>query len=112
MADLVERLHRAGTPLYLLSNAPAFLDAWLRGPARLRHPFLGHFSDYVVSGHVGCSKPDLAIYDLVCCRGGFPAADAVFIDDARNRLTHRARCATVRARDTLRGVVSGNGARA
>jgi len=33
MADLVERLHRAGTPLYLLSNAPGFLDAWLRGPA-------------------------------------------------------------------------------
>ena len=24
---------RAGVPLYLLSNAPGFLDAWLRGPA-------------------------------------------------------------------------------
>ena len=66
MADLVERLHRAGTPLYLLSNAPGFLDAWLRGPARRKHPFLGRFRDYVVSGHVGCCKPDATIYDLVC----------------------------------------------
>ena len=34
MAALVERLHAAGTPLYLLSNAPDLLDPWLRGPAR------------------------------------------------------------------------------
>ena len=66
MGELVERLHGAGTPLYLLSNAPGFLDAWLRGPAHRRHPFLGHFRDYVVSGHVGCCKPDATIYDLVC----------------------------------------------
>ena len=44
MAALVERLHGAGTPLYLLSNAPNLLDPWLRGPARQRHPFLGLFS--------------------------------------------------------------------
>ena len=68
MADLVERLHATGTPLYLLSNAPGFLDPWLRGPAHRRHPFLGHFRDYVVSGHVGCCKPDATIYDLVCRR--------------------------------------------
>ena len=35
---------RAGTQLYLLSNAPNLLDPWLRGPARQRHPFLGLFS--------------------------------------------------------------------
>jgi len=81
MADLVERLHQAGTPLYLLSNAPRFLDAWLRGPAHDRHPFLGHFRDYVVSGAVGCAKPQPEIYDLVCRAGGFRPADAVFIDD-------------------------------
>jgi 2-haloacid dehalogenase len=81
MAELVERLHRAGTPLYLLSNAPGFLDGWLRGPAHRRHPFIGRFRDYVVSGHVGCSKPDAAIYDLVCRTGGFAPRDAVFIDD-------------------------------
>ena len=81
MADLVERLHAAGTPLYLLSNAPGFLDAWLRGPASVRHPFLGRFRDYVVSGHVGRSKPDAAIYDLVCRTGGFRPGEAVLIDD-------------------------------
>ena len=81
MVALVEKLHRAGTPLYLLSNAPALLDPWLRGAARQRHPFLGHFRDYVVSGRVGHSKPDRAIYDLACRTGGFLPADAVFIDD-------------------------------
>ena len=81
MAALVEKLHAAGTPLYLLSNAPDLLDPWLRGPARQRHPFLGPFRDYVVSGLVGHSKPDRAIYDLACRTGGFQPGDAVFIDD-------------------------------
>ena len=82
MAALVERLHRAGTPLYLLSNAPGFLDGWVRGPAHGRHPFLGHFRDYVVSGLVGCSKPQPEIYELVCRAGAFRPGEAVFIDDA------------------------------
>jgi 2-haloacid dehalogenase len=81
MVALVERLHAAGTPLYLLSNAPALLDTWLRGPARERHPFLGLFRDYVVSGRVGHSKPNRAIYELVCRAGDFQPAEAVFIDD-------------------------------
>jgi len=81
MAALVERLAEAGVPLYLLSNAPGFLDAWLRGPARAKHPFVARFRDFVVSGHVGCWKPDAAIFDLTCRRGGFAPEDAVFIDD-------------------------------
>jgi 2-haloacid dehalogenase len=81
MAELVERLHAAGTPLYLVSNAPGFMDPWLRGPAHRRHPFIGRFSDYVVSGFVGHSKPDAAIYRLACRAGGFQPAEAVFIDD-------------------------------
>lgn len=81
MAALVERLHAAGTPLYLLSNAPDLLDPWLRGPAHARHPFIGLFRDYIVSGLVKCSKPDAAIYELACRTGGFRPADAVFIDD-------------------------------
>jgi HAD superfamily hydrolase (TIGR01509 family) len=81
MAALVERLHVAGVRLYLLSNAPNLLDAWLRGPAHQRHPFLGLFSDYVVSGLVGHSKPDAAIYRLACRSGGFAPDAAVFVDD-------------------------------
>ena len=82
MTRRVERLHAAGVPLYLLSNAPAFLEPWLRERLRPRHPFLGLFRDYVVSGAVGWAKPQVAIYDLACTRGGFRAADAVFIDDS------------------------------
>ena len=82
MAALVERLHAAGTPLYLLSNAPDFVDPWLRGPGRQRHPFLGRFRDYVVSGVVRCMKPDATIYDLVCRAGSFQPGEAVFIDDS------------------------------
>ena len=81
MAELVERLHAAGTPLYLLSNAPAFMDGWLRGPAHRRHPFIDRFSDYIVSGLVLHSKPDAAIYRLACRTGAFEPNDAVFIDD-------------------------------
>jgi 2-haloacid dehalogenase len=81
MVALVERLHAAGTPLYLLSNAPDLLDRWLRGRARRRHPFIGLFRDYVVSGLVKCSKPDAAIYQLACRTGGFAPHEAVFIDD-------------------------------
>jgi 2-haloacid dehalogenase len=81
MAALVERLHVAGTPLYLLSNAPNLIDPWLRGPARRRHPFIGHFRDFVVSGLVGHSKPDAGIYELTCRTCGFQPGDAVFIDD-------------------------------
>ena len=82
MANLVEKLHSSGTPLYLLSNAPDLLDAWLRRTAVQRHPFLGLFRDYVVSGQVKCSKPDRAIFELACRVGGFRPTDAVFIDDA------------------------------
>lgn len=82
MARLVERLHDAGVPLYLLSNAPAFIETWLRGSGRTRHRFIGLFCDYVVSGAVGFAKPQAAIYQLACQRGGFAPQDAVFIDDS------------------------------
>lgn len=112
MAALVERLHGAGTKLYLLSNAPNLLDPWLRGPARQRHPFLGLFSDYVVSGLVGHSKPDAAIYELVCRTGGFEPANAVFIDDVvanvegaqaigMHAVHHRTPAETIRALQAL-----------
>lgn len=81
MARLVERLHAANVPLYLLSNAPAFIETWVRGNGRSRHKFMGLFRDYVVSGAVGCAKPQAAIYQLACQRGGFEAKNAVFIDD-------------------------------
>jgi 2-haloacid dehalogenase len=81
MVEVVERLHGADTPLYLLSNAPAFLDTWARGRGQRRHPFLVCFRDVVVSGLVGCCKPDAAIYQLVCRTGNFQPWQAVLVDD-------------------------------
>jgi 2-haloacid dehalogenase len=82
MMALVERLCIAGVPLYLLSNAPGFLDDWLRsGKLAERHPAFGRFRDYVVSGKEACFKPDAEIYELTCRRGGFRPEQAVFIDD-------------------------------
>jgi len=81
MVSLVERLHSAGTPLYLLSNAPDLVDAWVRGPGRVKHPVFGYFRDFVVSGVVKCLKPDAAIYGIVCRTGGFQPTEAVLIDD-------------------------------
>lgn len=112
MAALVERLHAAATPLYLLSNAPDFLDAWLRGPGRRQHTFLSCFRDYVVSGVVKCLKPDAAIYDLVCRTGGFAPGQAVLIDDnlpnvegarafGMRAIHHRSAAETVAALRTL-----------
>jgi 2-haloacid dehalogenase len=112
MGALVERLHGAGTKLYLLSNAPNLLDPWLRGPARQRHPFLGLFSDYVVSGLVKHSKPDAAIYELACRTGAFAPGDAVFIDDVlanvegaraigMHAVHHRSPAETIRALQAL-----------
>jgi 2-haloacid dehalogenase len=83
MMALVERLHAAAVPLYLLSNAPGFLDGWLRsGRLAGRHPALSRFRDYVVSGKEACFKPGAEIYELACRRGGFRPAEAVFIDDS------------------------------
>lgn len=112
MGELVERLHGAGTKLYVLSNAPNLLDPWLRGPGREPHPFLGRFSDYVVSGLVGHSKPDAAIYELVCRTGGFDPGSAVFIDDVMANVEgaqaigmhgvhHRSPAETIRALQAL-----------
>jgi 2-haloacid dehalogenase len=112
MVALVERLHGAGTPLYLLSNAPALVDTWLRGPAQQQHPFLGRFRDYVVSGVVRLMKPDAAIYDLVCRTGSFRPGEAVLIDDnlpnvegarafGMHAVHHRSAAETVTALRTL-----------
>jgi 2-haloacid dehalogenase len=82
MAQLVEKLHAAKVPLVLLSNAPALLETWVRGTGRSRHRFIGLFQDYVVSGTVGCAKPQAEIYQLACRRSSLEPGEAVFIDDS------------------------------
>jgi 2-haloacid dehalogenase len=82
MVALVGRLQAAGVKLHLLSNAPGFMTEWLTsGRLSAAHAFLAAFDAIVVSGTVGCSKPDRAIYDLTAARGGFAPGEAVFLDD-------------------------------
>ncbi len=77
MVGLLERLHAAGTRLYALTNWAA--DTFARTRPRL--PCLSLFRDIVVSGEERLIKPDPRLFEVLFARGGFAAADAVFIDD-------------------------------
>ena len=66
----------------------------------------------MVSGLVGHSKPDAAIYDLACRTGGFAPGEAVFIDDVlanvegarafgMQAVHHRSPAETIRALQAL-----------
>jgi 2-haloacid dehalogenase len=76
--DILESLHKNGTPLYAITN-------WNQDKfreTRLRFPFLNLFRDIVVSGDEKLIKPDAAIYELCLKRNKLNAADCLFIDDS------------------------------
>ncbi len=75
---ILQRLKRAGYPLYGLSNYPAEkfrLD-------RARFEFFDWFDDMVISGEVRLSKPDPAIFNLLLNKIGRSAQECIFIDDS------------------------------
>jgi len=77
-AQLLERLHARGTPLYALTN-------WNQDKfahARERYPFLQRFRGIVVSGEERCVKPEPAIYRTLLQRYNLTADSCVFIDDS------------------------------
>ncbi|MBV9560081.1 MAG: HAD family phosphatase [Bradyrhizobium sp.] len=49
--------------------------------ARRAHPFLDEFDELVLSGDVGCVKPDPEIFELLLARRKLDPAACVFIDD-------------------------------
>ncbi|MEL6266552.1 MAG: HAD family phosphatase [Pseudomonadota bacterium] len=75
--EILERLAARG-PVYAITNFPA--HQWPKSVTA--YPFLGLFTDVVVSGEVGLVKPDLAIFHLLFERNGLAAADCVFVDDS------------------------------
>ena len=78
--DLIERLHARNVPLYALTNMPS--ETW---PLMQQHfgPVLGRFRHVVVSGDLGMTKPDPAIYNHTLEAIGYPDPAAVlFIDDS------------------------------
>ena len=76
--DLVHRLAGRGVPLFALTNFGA--EFWRR--FRPIQPVFDLFADIVVSGEVGCMKPDPRIYALAETRFGFGGAALFFADDS------------------------------
>jgi 2-haloacid dehalogenase len=81
--DLLIRLHRAGYPLYGLSNwsAEKFLVL------RRKYSHLEVFKKILLSGEVGITKPDLRIFDLFLSRTGLEKESLLFIDDSEDNIT-------------------------
>jgi 2-haloacid dehalogenase len=76
--EILEALHRAGTPLYAITNFSR--EKWRE--TRARFPFLAtHFRDAVVSAEHGLLKPEPESYRLCLARNGLSAGSCVFIDD-------------------------------
>lgn len=78
--DLIERLHARNVPLYALTNMPS--ETW---PLMQQHfgPVLDRFRHVVVSGDLGITKPDPAIYRHTLAEIGDPDPAAIlFIDDS------------------------------
>jgi 2-haloacid dehalogenase len=75
--SLLERLDRAGIPLYGLTN----WSAETFPHAQARFDFLRRFRHILVSGEVGIAKPDPRVFARMLEIIGQPAERCVFIDD-------------------------------
>ncbi|WP_203568798.1 HAD family hydrolase [Aestuariimicrobium ganziense] len=78
---ILRDLAEAGVPTALLSNAPVDLLAALEAM-----PWRRHVGEVFVSGVLGESKPDPAIFALVEKALGVPADQIVFVDDRQVNL--------------------------
>lgn len=76
--DILEELHRRGTPLYAITNWNG--DTFRA--TRARFSFLQRFRDIVVSGDEKLLKPEPAIFHLLASRNGLRLAESLFIDDS------------------------------
>jgi HAD superfamily hydrolase (TIGR01509 family) len=77
MDAVIERLHRDGLPLYLLSNTnDIHVDAF-----RAHYPIFGKFAGAVYSHEEQLLKPDPEIFRRAIERYGLTPAETVFIDD-------------------------------
>ncbi len=75
---IVEDLHEAGVPLFVISNFSH--EFW--PPFRARESALfDRFQGFVISGEERLVKPDPAIFRLALDRFGLEAGEAFFVDD-------------------------------
>lgn len=75
---LLAELRAAGVALYALSNWNAETFALVEP----RHEFFTWFDGIVISGREGITKPDPAIYRVLCERHALTPHEALFVDDA------------------------------
>lgn len=75
---VVELLHAAGVPLFLLTNMPAGVFE----ERRRTYDVFEYFGGAVVSGRDGVLKPSREAFDLVLARFGLVAERTLFIDDS------------------------------
>jgi 2-haloacid dehalogenase len=76
--QILAELRDAGISCYALSNWSAAKFVLTRP----RFPFLEWFEGIVISGDVGASKPDPAIYRVLVARYRLTPSTTVFVDDA------------------------------
>jgi putative hydrolase of the HAD superfamily len=74
--DILAELHRRGTSLSLLSNAPHELADMLTG-----HPVLEPFDHLLFSARLGVMKPDPAVFAAALQTMSRPPDEVLFIDD-------------------------------
>ena len=80
--ELLSRLREAGYPLYALSNWSAETFHLVQD----QFDFLGWFELIVLSGEVGCIKPDAQIYRILLDRIQKQPSECLFIDDSEPNL--------------------------
>ena len=76
--DILQRLWRAGLPLFALSNWPA--EKYYQ--VRSNFAFFSWFQEIVISGEVGCAKPDRRIFQILLDKVKRPPESCLLIDDA------------------------------
>lgn len=77
--EVIDAIHAAGIPLYVISNWAA--DLWQATRESMELPFLESFTGIVISGEVGLVKPHADIFNLTCQRYGLTPKRSAFIDD-------------------------------
>ncbi|MBK5265438.1 MAG: HAD family phosphatase [Alphaproteobacteria bacterium] len=78
MEKLVAELGEAGVPLFAITN---FSDEFWPAFRAAQTDMFDRFRDVLVSGEVGLTKPDAAIYRLALDRFGLRPESTLFIDD-------------------------------
>jgi FMN phosphatase YigB (HAD superfamily) len=77
MDAIIERLHRDGLPLYLLSNTNDIHVDFFRA----RYPVFGNFAGAVYSHEERVMKPDPEIFQRAIKRYSLIPAETIYIDD-------------------------------